>query len=81
MLGERIDRRRRELGLSQSDLARRSGLSRQYISALILGGRGQRLTVFAATKLAKALRVNQKFLQAESTSYDNVSTHASDGRG
>ncbi|GBF05881.1 XRE family transcriptional regulator [Deinococcus aerius] len=73
MLGDQIDRRRRELGLSQRELAQKSGLSPQYISYLISGKRGQRLSVTAATGLAKALRVSKKFLQGESTYVDSPS--------
>ena len=76
MLGERIDNRMRELGLSQRGLAQKCGLSPQYISSLISGKRGQRLGADALHRLAKALRVSQKFLLEESTYVDNLSTSA-----
>lgn len=76
MLGQRIDHRRRELGLSQRSLAEKSGLSPQYISSLISGKRGQRLSADALHRLAKALRVSQKFLLEGSTYVDALSTSA-----
>lgn len=61
MFGELIKKRLVELDLSQSDLARESGFSRQYISDLCTGKCGGRLPLRTANKLAKALRLNRKF--------------------
>lgn len=76
MLGDRIDERRRALGLSQKELAARSGLSPQYINMLIHDKRGQRIGADAARGLTKALRVSQKFLASEFTQVDKSSTKA-----
>lgn len=73
MLGEKIDKRRRELGLSQRELAARSGLSTTYISALIKGHRGSRIGAKTLQNLAKALRVSQKFFSNQSTYSDKLS--------
>ncbi|GGO24929.1 helix-turn-helix domain-containing protein [Deinococcus humi] len=76
MLGEKIDRRRRELKLSQKQLADRSGLSPQYVNMLIHNQRGQRIGIDAAYRLAKALRVSQKFFSSESSYADSMSRKA-----
>lgn len=57
MLAELITERMAELGLRQCDLARKSALSRQYISDLVAGNRGSRISASTQAKLARALRV------------------------
>ncbi len=61
MLGERINTRMQQLGLSQADVARRAGLSSGHISDLIAGHRGKRVAATTVEKLAKALRVSPAF--------------------
>lgn len=50
---------RQSLGLSQAELAARSGVSEKTISRLERGGRAQYLTL---ARLARALRVSRKHL-------------------
>lgn len=47
--------------LTQAELARRSGLSTSYISALVNGQRGTRMGNQAATAIGRALRVPRDF--------------------
>lgn len=61
MIGAKIDARRRELGLTQRELAARSGLSPQYVNYLIHDKRGSRLSLRVVSGLQKALRVKQNF--------------------
>ena len=61
MLSDRIRERTKELGMSQSELARRSGLSRGYISDIFRGRSGIRPSHQAVGKLKKALRVGHNF--------------------
>jgi len=61
-LGERVKARLAELGMSQADLARRSGLSTGYVCNLVNGQRGKRISVETAQKLAGALRVRPSYL-------------------
>lgn len=58
MLANLIVERMQKLGLNQRDLARRSGLSPQYISDLIASRRGKRLSVTTQAKLAKGLKIS-----------------------
>ena len=58
MLAELITERMTELGLRQHELAQKSTLSRQYISDLVAGRRGRRLTAATQAKLARALRIS-----------------------
>lgn len=62
MLGERIHERLETLGMTQTDLARKAGLSTGYVSDLVNGKRGKRLGGDVALRLSKALRVKPVFL-------------------
>lgn len=72
-LGSLINRRLEELGMSQADLHRKSGLSRQYINDLVLGRRGRRPGPLVLLRLTKALKISKKELE-------NVNFFASDIR-
>lgn len=50
-----------ERQMSQSELARRAGLSASYVSMLINGQRGPRISHAATLSLRKALRVPASF--------------------
>lgn len=50
-----------ERGMTQSELARRSGLSASYITYLLSGQRGKRIGRHAASRLKRALRVPDAF--------------------
>ncbi len=50
-----------ERNMTQSDLARKTGLSTSYVSMLISGQRGPRISHAAAASLRKALRVPVDF--------------------
>lgn len=65
MLSEKLQNRMQELGWSQSELARRSGLSPKLISQLVRGERGVGLTVASMFKLKSALRVPYSFFEPE----------------
>lgn len=61
-----------ERNMTQSDLARKAGLSTSYVSMLISGQRGPRISHAAAASLRKALRVPAGFF-AVSENGNNVS--------
>lgn len=61
-LGERVRARLAELGMSQADLARRSGLSTGYVCNIVNGQRGKRVSIETAQRLAGALRVRPAYL-------------------
>jgi transcriptional regulator with XRE-family HTH domain len=65
MLPERIRDRMQVIGINQSQLARRSSLSTSYISDLLSGKRGKRLSFAAMEKLRKGLRVPTSFFSTE----------------
>ncbi len=54
---ERLKNLRTEAGLSVSELAKRSGVSRQHIRDLELPYPGKRVTIVTLEKLARGLRV------------------------
>lgn len=62
-LGQRIRTRRAALGMKQSDLAEKSGLSQAYISRLESGGTGERLDDLE--KVAQALGCRLSYLVSE----------------
>ena len=71
MLGPRIKERMRVLGIeTQVELAEKSGLSPQSISALIRGTRGNRIEHQTVARLARALKVPQKFFSPDSTTVE-----------
>lgn len=65
MLSEKIRSRMAELGISQAELARRSGLTTSHISYLVRGERGQRLDRNTVTRLCKGLDVKVNFFYEE----------------
>lgn len=60
MLADLIKERMAALGINQRELARRSGLSPQYISDLINNRRAGRISVLTQVKLARGLRVTER---------------------
>jgi transcriptional regulator with XRE-family HTH domain len=58
---QRIVERMDELGIKQSQLAKKSGLSTGYINGLVHGTRGKRIGAETAQKLAKGLKVSVSF--------------------
>lgn len=73
MIGPKIERRMEELGiLTQTDLAKRSGLSVTYINGLIRGSRGKRMSYDAQTRLARALRVKPIFFSGDTADAVNA---------
>ena len=62
LVGENFARIRRERGLTQEEVAERSGFSQQYISGLERGRRNP--TVVTLYELAQALRVSHLDLLA-----------------
>jgi transcriptional regulator with XRE-family HTH domain len=82
--GEIIKERRKELGMTQTDLAKKMGVTQAYISALEVGTRDN-LTSETILKLANALNIyGREFLQAvvpdderaEMIREDNAAYHA-----
>jgi transcriptional regulator with XRE-family HTH domain len=63
---ERVKRLRELAGLSQAELARRSGLNRAVISMLESGARTN-VTIESARKLARGLGVTMDYLVGDST--------------
>lgn len=80
MLGELIKERMDALGLRQQDVASRAGLSRQYVSDLVTGKRGTRLSARTQQQLARALRVSPSRLLASVASPDSESASTDGGR-
>ncbi len=66
-LGEKIDQRMKELGMTQSSLARASGLSQNYLSQLINGVGGSRVSYKTVVLLRQSLSVGDDFF------YDTLS--------
>jgi transcriptional regulator with XRE-family HTH domain len=64
--GERLKRLRELAGLSQSELARRSGVRRPIINMLESGARTG-LTAESARRLARALDITVDYLLGDST--------------
>ena len=61
-LGEKVKVRMERLGMSQAELARASGLSKSYVSAIINDERGSRRTsVRLLNALKEGLRVEDDF--------------------
>jgi transcriptional regulator with XRE-family HTH domain len=65
VMGSRIKSRLDELEMTQAELCRKSGLSTGYVSDLINGNRGKRLSVVTASRLGKALKVSANFFYTE----------------
>ncbi|MBL8611110.1 MAG: helix-turn-helix transcriptional regulator [Myxococcales bacterium] len=68
-LGEAMEAR----GLSGGDLARRTGFSAQYVNSLRSGGRGARLPLETAKKIAAALGVSVEWLTQGTGARERVS--------
>ena len=84
MIGPKIKNRMAELGIkTQTDLAERSGLSVQYINALIRGKRGARMGYQAQSRLARALRVRPIFFSDDSSQVEKprVQLSSTEGEG
>jgi transcriptional regulator with XRE-family HTH domain len=62
-LSSLINRKLEEQGMSQADLHRKSGLSRQYINDLVLGRRGRRPGPLVLRRLVKALEISKEELE------------------
>ncbi len=56
IVGKKVRKRRKELGLTQEKLAKASGLHRTYIAGIEAGKRN--ISLKNLEKLAKALKVN-----------------------
>ena len=65
LVGRNVARLRRQQGLTQEEVAARSGFSQQYLSSLERGRRTQ--TVITLYELAQALRVSHVALVAPDT--------------
>lgn len=61
-----------ELGMSQADLARKSGLSTGYVSNIVNGQRGKRVSAETAHRLARALRVRPTYILGDATQKQNA---------
>lgn len=61
-LGQRIEEARVRLRISQNELERRAGLGRGYVSQIVTGTRGKRMTVDVMARLARALEVDSDWL-------------------
>jgi transcriptional regulator with XRE-family HTH domain len=69
MLGQKIDQRLSELGMSKYELAKRSGFSRAYIGLICSGGRGHRMSLDTASKLSHVLGVEFSFFEPSSEKF------------
>jgi serine/threonine-protein kinase PknK len=74
-LGQRVRRRRLELGLSQTGLGRRVRLSQPRISQIEKGQDGGPLPLRTLCDLADALGVDLAMLVADDPAYDSVDWH------
>lgn len=69
-LGARLNCVLEQRGMSQSELARRTGLSAAYVSLLLADKRGPRIGHATAAALRRALRVPARFFDAYEMSRD-----------
>lgn len=77
-LSDRLKHELDERGMSQTQLARASGLSISYINDLVLGRRGNRLSARTAARLGAALSLpGGFFVHDESVITDAASVNAS----
>lgn len=65
VLSERLRARLKELGMSQAQLSRKSGLSVSYISQLSNGHRGRRTSATTVHRLARALKVRPDYFLSD----------------
>lgn len=72
-LGQRVQRRLSELDMTQADLARRSGLSTGYVSNIINGQRGKRVSADVAHRLAGALKLGVRSILGKTSHKQNAS--------
>lgn len=71
-INEKIKARAEELGITHTELARRTGLSRPYISQIINGDRGgDRLSHTSVVRLAEALGVDLSFFEGDERTHDD----------
>lgn len=71
-INEKIKNRVEELGISQTELAIRTGLSRPYITQIINGARGgDRLSHLSVIRLAEALNVDISFFEGDERTHDD----------
>ncbi len=69
LIGKRIRQYRKQLGLTQKEVAEKAGISEQYCSELELGKKGGTLAVYY--QLAQALNVSLDSLVMDNVSNDN----------
>lgn len=55
---EWLIKKRKELGITQSELALRLGISQQYVSLIEKGNRQEKITVDLIYKLAEVLKIS-----------------------
>lgn len=79
MLAELITQRMKTLGMRQRDLAEKTALSQQYVSDLVNGKRGSRLSAATLDKLARALRVSRSRVAESVASPEQASASAESG--
>lgn len=70
-LAEKLRARLGELRYTQADLVAKTGLSSAYISELLNGKRGRRMSRSTSVKLRRALRVRDSFFDLESPHVQN----------
>lgn len=61
MIGERIKKRRKELGITQQELAAKVGVSRNSLSRIETAD-VPNMTVYTAMRIAQALGISMDFL-------------------
>ena len=69
LLGERVRKKRKQLGLSQEELSEACGISPAYIGIIERGNR--KLSVETLVKIANALNVNTDYLLRDSVRYNS----------
>jgi plasmid maintenance system antidote protein VapI len=67
MIGETVRRLLEMRGMTQADLARKSGLSTGHVTQILKGDRGKALSIRTASKLGDALGVKLDFFYQEDT--------------
>ena len=67
MLHEKIVHRMQEIGITQAELSRRSGLRTGHVAELVHGKRGKRISAETRDKLTLALKVPNSFFSTINT--------------